>query len=134
MNAERAAIVIGRLLLSLIFILSGIQKIPNWTQTSEYMASKGLPFVPLLLAATIAIEVLGGLSVLLGYRARVGALVLALWLIPVTMIFHNFWAIADPMQQRVEMVNFLKNLSILGALLFVSARGAGQPSFDARSG
>ncbi len=130
---ERAAIVIGRLLLSLIFILSGLMKIPGWDQTSEYMAAKGLPLVPVLLAGTIAIEILGGLSVLLGYRARVGALVLALWLIPVTLIFHNFWAVADAMQQRAEMANFLKNLALIGALLFLSARGAGEPSLDARA-
>lgn len=130
---DAVATVLARFLLSLIFILSGAMKIPGWADTSAYMASRGLPLVPGLLAATIAIEVLGGLSVLLGYRARFGALILALWLVPVTLIFHNFWAVSDPMQQRGEMVNFLKNIALIGALLFMSVRGAGEPSIDARS-
>jgi putative oxidoreductase len=132
MSANKVATVLGRFLLSLIFIVSGVMKIPGWAQTSDYMASKGLPLVPVLLAATIAIEVLGGLSVLLGYRARAGALILALWLVPVTLIFHNFWGVSDPIQQRGEMVNFLKNLALIGSLLFMSSRGAGEPSLDAR--
>ena len=93
------------------------------------MTSKSLPAVPLLFAIAVAIEVLGGLSVLLGLRGRLGALILALYLIPVTIVFHNFWGVPAE-QQQMELVNFLKNLAIAGGLLIVFGRGAGAFSID----
>src|SRR5882724_1068921 len=83
---------LGRTLLSLIFLLSGTMKLMNWSKTADMMTEKGMVFVPFFLAASIAFELLGGLSILLGWKARFGALALTLWLIPVSLVIHNFWA------------------------------------------
>jgi putative oxidoreductase len=122
---------IGRSLLALIFIASGLGKIGGWEQTAGYMASKGMPLVPLFLAGAIALELLGGLSILLGYKARIGALALMVFLVPATLIFHAFWTYQG-MQQQLQMIQFLKNLSIMGGLLLVLAHGAGPLSLDQR--
>jgi len=119
----------GRLLLSLIFLMSGIQKVFNWEQTSQSMASQGMILVPLLLIAAIVIEVLGGLSVLLGFGERIGALGLFLFMIPTTLIFHDFWNF-EGQEQRMEMIQFLKNLAIMGGLLLVAANGARATRLD----
>ncbi len=115
---------IARILLSAIFIWSGVNKILNPAGTQQYMAANGLPLVGLLYLATVVVEVGGGLSVLLGYKARWGAIALALFLIPATLIFHtNF---TDQMQQSA----FMKNLAIFGGLLMIVQYGAGRISLD----
>lgn len=90
-----------------------------------------MPFVSLFLLGAIALEVLGGASIVLGFKARLGALLLIVFLIPATLIFHNFWAFGLQQMQE-QMVHFLKNLSILGGLLFVATHGAGSFSLDSR--
>jgi|RhiMetdeSRZDD1v2_1073273.scaffolds.fasta_scaffold29847_3 putative oxidoreductase len=119
MNA-RYLVMFGRVLLSLIFLLSGLGKIIDWDGNAQVMASQGLPLIPLLLVGAIVTELAGGLSVLLGWRARWGALLLFLYLIPTTLIFHDFWTFTGP-EMQTQLVNFLKNLSIMGGLLLVAA-------------
>src|ERR1700759_3676603 len=131
--AQRVTPLAGRALLSAIFLLSAVGKATQWDGTAGYMAAKGMPLVPFFLARALAFELLGGLSVLLGYKAHYGALALAFYLIPVTLIFHNFWAF-DGMQRQMEMINFLKNVSIFGGLLAVAAHGAGPLSIDSKRG
>lgn len=121
----------GRLLLAAIFIMSGFGKFADWAGTAGYMASKNLPAIPVLLVIAACAEILGGLSVLLGWKARWGALALILFLIPTTFIFHNFWAYQG-MERQTQMINFMKNLSILGGLAMVAALGPGPRSIDAR--
>ena len=120
---------LGRILLCLIFILSGLGKIGDWSGTAASMTAKGMVAVPFFLTMAIVFELAGGLSVLLGFKARWGAWALALYLIPVTLIFHNFWAFAGP-EQRMQMINFLKNLAIIGGLLLMALRGPGRPCID----
>jgi putative oxidoreductase len=122
---------LGRICLSAIFLLSGFNKIANWEQTAGYMQSKEMPLVPLFLAGAIVLEVVGGLSVLLGYKARIGALLLLVFLIPATLIFHNFWALTGQ-EQQLQMIQFLKNVAIAGGLLLMLGFGAGPVSFDNR--
>lgn len=129
---ERYAPLAGRILLSLIFLLSGIGKIGNFAGTAGYMAAKGMPLVPLLLLGAIAFEIGGGLSLLVGYKARLGALLLIVFLVPTTVIFHNFLAAQGP-EREMQMVNFLKNLGILGGLSLVLAYGSGPLSIDSRT-
>ncbi len=124
-----AAALLGRIGLSAIFLLSGVNKITNWEGTVQYMQSKDLPMVPLLLAGAIVFELVGGLSVLVGYKGRLGAVLLILFLIPATVLFHNFWALEGE-QQQLQMIMFLKNLAILGGLLLVVAHGSGPWSVD----
>ncbi len=123
-NSKNVISLIARILLSALFIWSGINKILNPAGTQQYMTANGLPLVGLLYLATVVVEVGGGLSVLLGYKARWGAIALALFLIPATLIFHtNF---ADQMQQ----IAFMKNLAIFGGLLMIVQYGAGRISLD----
>lgn len=77
------------------------------------------------------VELGGGLALLFGYQARLAAALLALWLVPVTLTFHNFWAFHGP-DQQAQVVNFLKNLAIIGGLLRLASDGAGAISLDAR--
>lgn len=128
-KTQGPAALAGRILLSSIFISSGISKIFNWEGTAGYMASAGMPLVPLFLLGAIAFEVLGGLSVLLGLFPRLGALALAAFLVPTTVIFHNFWAF-EGQERAMQMISFMKNLAILGGLFIVAALGAGPLSLQ----
>jgi putative oxidoreductase len=121
----------ARILLSLIFLMSGFGKITGFAGTAGYMASHGMPAVHFLLVMAIILEIAGGLSVLLGFKARLGAIALIVFLIPATLIFHAFWS-AEPEAFRMQMIMFMKNLAIMGALLMVVANGAGGPSIDSR--
>jgi len=129
-NLNRYAHLAGRLLLSLIFIVSGYAKLTHWSGTAAGIAAKGIPLVSLATALAILLELGGGLSLLAGYRTRLVALLLALFLVPVTLLFHSFWAYQGA-DQQMQMVNFLKNLAILGGLLRLASDGVDGVSLDA---
>lgn len=130
MNAMNpTGLLVGRILLALIFILSGYGKIAGFEGTAGYMASKGLPLVDILLVLTILVELGGGLLIAIGYKARWAALAIFLFLIPVTAIFHNFWAV-DPEQMRTQLIQFQKNLAIMGGMLYIVFAGPGAYSVD----
>lgn len=111
---------ISRVLLSALFLWSGIGKILDPAGTQQYMAAHGMPLTGLLLAAAIAIELGGGLSVLLGYKSRLGAASLSVFLVVATLIFHTNFA------EQVQQIMFMKNLAILGGLLMIVQHGSGQ--------
>jgi putative oxidoreductase len=123
-------VLLGRLLFALIFLLSG----PNHftSQTIAYAASQGVPLASLAVPVSGILALLGGLSIAIGYRARVGAWLIALFLVAVTPLMHKFWAVSDPMMHLMQFVMFMKNLSMLGAALLISQLGAGPWSLDAR--
>jgi putative oxidoreductase len=121
---------IGRLLLAVLFLVSVYGKVYGYDATVAYMASKNLPAIPLLLGLAIIIEFLGGLSLLLGYKVRFMAIILILYLIPVTYFMHNFWTAQDPHEQNMQMFHFLKNVAIIGGLFYVVANGAGYLGCD----
>ena len=120
---------VGRLLLAVIFILSGLSKIPGWEGTLGYMATKGIPAPGLFLFCAIVIELIAGICLLVGYRSRESALLLFLYLVPVTLIMHKFWGLA-PADSQMQLINFLKNVAIMGGLLQVVAFGPGVISVD----
>jgi putative oxidoreductase len=126
---ETLAAFVGRIFLALIFVVSGVGKITGYAGTAAYMASKGLPLVEILLPLTIAVELGGGLLLALGWKARWAALALLLFLIPTTLIFHQFWGI-DPKLAQMQKIHFLKNVAIMGGMLMVLAIGAGAWSVD----
>jgi putative oxidoreductase len=130
-NITHAAALVGRILIAIIFIKAGFGKIGGWEGTAGYMASKGLPMVPVLLGATIALELGGGILLAIGWKTRWVALAIFLWLIPVTFIFHAFWGI-DATQVQNQMNHFLKNVAIMGAMLMLFAFGPGAYSLDRR--
>jgi putative oxidoreductase len=128
---EKPLTLIARILLAAIFIIAGLSKIGGFESTVAYIASKGLPAPGLIAALTIAIEVLGGIAIVLGYKARIAAFVLAMFTILAAVIFHNFWdAPAD--QAYVQNIMFMKNLSIAGGLFLLTIFGVGGLSIDSK--
>lgn len=126
-----ALLLAGRLLLALMFVLSGPGKIANAEATAGYMASAGLPGWPLLAMAVGAFEVLTGVALAIGLQTRRAALALAVFTVAASLGFHAFWAVpAD--QQFMQQLLFLKNLAVAGGLLFVAGSGAGAWSVEAR--
>ena len=121
--------VMGRILMSLIFLMSGVHKIMDWGGTADYIAAEGIPLPSVFLAGAVVFELVGGVSVLAGLKTRVGALLLVIFLIPTTLIFHDFWSY-EGMEQEMQMANFLKNLSIMGGLFVVMGLGPGPLSVD----
>jgi len=128
--ADTAALV-GRILAALIFIISGFGKITGYAGTAGYMASKGMPMVDVLLPATILIELGGGLLIALGWKVRWAAAAMFLFLIPVTLVFHNPAGLAAAEAQQ-QMINLLKNLSIMGGMLCLFAFGPGRFGLDSK--
>lgn len=124
-----AAVLVGRVFFSLIFILAGLNHFTK--QMIAFAASQGVPVASIAVPLSGVIAVLGGLSILLGYRAKIGAWLIVLFLIGVTPL-HNFWAVKDPMMAQIQMIMFMKNVSMLGGALLISQFGAGPLSFDAR--
>jgi putative oxidoreductase len=126
---QNTAALVGRILLALLFISAGFDKINNYSGTAGYMASAGMPLVSVLLPLAILVELGGGLALAVGFKARWAAAALALFLIPTSVIFHAYWA--SPADQVVmQQINFWKNVSILGGMLMVVAFGAGAWAFD----
>lgn len=119
----------GRVLLSVVFLTSGIMHLLHWRQTTDFMEQKGLPLPNLLLIVAVVFLLLGGLSVLIGLRARLGAILLILFLLPTTFVMHDYWAVSAE-QAADQMAHFLKNLGLIGGLLMVVAFGAGGFSID----
>lgn len=128
-KTSATSLCLGRVLLSLIFVMSGIHKLTAWQTTSEQMANEGIVYVPYLLPAAVVLELGGGLLLLLGCWARLGAAALIVFLIPVTAIFHDFWTYSGS-EQQTQMIHFMKNLAILGGLFVVAGAGGGCCSLD----
>jgi putative oxidoreductase len=129
MNMRDFAVPLGRLLLALIFIISGFNKVMGWPGVVGAVEAKGLPIPLLFGAGAVLAELGGGLLVALGFKARFGALVLIVFTVVTTVVFHNFWAFEGP-DRQVQVINFMKNLSMTGGLLLVLGYGAGPLSVD----
>jgi putative oxidoreductase len=126
--------VLGRLFLVTIFLSSALMnKIPQYQTLVGVMETEGVPLPQVSLAIAIVMLLLGGVSVLIGYHARVGAALLAVFLVLASYYFHNFWAL-PPEQAQEQMIHFMKNLGLFGAMLFIIANGAGAWSVDASLG
>jgi putative oxidoreductase len=121
---------IGRLLLAGIFLMSGVYKLQNWPATAQAIAEKGLPAPDAFLSVAVGLELVGGILVALGLYARWGALTLLAFLVGVTVIMHNFWALPEGPQRSAQMADFMKNCALAGAMLFMLAVGAGPMSID----
>ena len=123
-------VLLGRVFFGLIFILAGPNNFSS--QTIAYSASHGVPLASLAVPFSAVLAILGGLSILLGYRAKIGAWFIALFLIGVTPMMHNFWTVSDPMAHQMQFIMFMKNVSMLGGALLISQLGAGPWSLDSR--
>lgn len=132
--AKQYGPLVGRILITVIFLKSGIEKITGFSAVAGMLAKMGMPFAEVLVVGAIVFELGGGLMVLLGWFARWGALLLAIFMVLATLMFHNFWAV-DAAQYQDQLIHFMKNLSILGALVFIMGAGSGPLSLkdDSRS-
>ncbi len=126
----RYTVPLGRILFATIFVYSSRGHFAH--QAVGYAAQHGVPMASMLVPFAGLLALLGGLSVALGYRARWGAWLLVLFLVPVTMMMHNFWTVKDPNMAQLQQTMFLKNLSMLGGALLITHFGAGPVSLDAR--
>ena len=126
---HRVGPLVGRILIALIFIFSGFGKITGFEGTVGYIASKGLPLPQLAAIGAIIVELGGGIMVVAGWKARWAAAAMFLFTAVAALIFHNFWA-APVGEAQNQMVHFMKNVSMLGGLLYVVVYGSGPLSLD----
>ncbi len=125
----KLVLLVGRILFSIIFLLAGVSHITG--EGVQGAAAKGLPLAAVLVPLSGVVAVLGSLSIILGYKAKIGAWLLVIFLIPVTLVMHNFWAAADAMTRQMQMMNFMKNITMLGGAMMITFLGAGPWSIDA---
>jgi putative oxidoreductase len=124
--------VLGRIMLVTIFLTSALgNKIPNFSGVARYMASEGVPLPELMLAGAILFMVAGSLSIVLGWRARTGAGLLLVFLVLATFFFHDFWTF-EGQERQMQMIQFMKNLGLMGAMVFIVANGPGALSLGGR--
>jgi putative oxidoreductase len=121
---KAVAMLIGRVLLILIFIKSGLGKIENFAGTAQYMAKAGMSYTNFFLLGAIFFELAGSAAIALGFLTRVGALMLLIFLVPTTLIFHSNFA------DHGQMIHFMKNVSMFGGCLFLLGAGPGRLSID----
>jgi putative oxidoreductase len=121
-------VLLGRLLFALIFLMAGPRHFLS--AAAAFAASQGVPLASIAVPISGVLAIAGGLSILLGYRAKLGAWMIVLFLVCVTPMMHNFWAAKDPMMHQMQIVMFMKNLSMLGGALIISQLGAGPWSLD----
>jgi putative oxidoreductase len=122
---------VGRVLFAGIFLMTAFGHFSSLT--IGYAASQGVPLANLLVPLSGIIATLGGLSIAVGYKAKIGAWLIVLFLVPVTLTMHAFWAVGDPQMAQLQQIMFMKNLSMLGGALLIAYFGAGPLSLDARS-
>lgn len=120
---------LARFLVAVIFLLSGVGKLFGFADTAQMMAGVGFPAPSVFLVCAIAIEIIGGTLLLAGYKTRYAAVALIVFLIPATIIFHAS-GIGDAVHGQEQMINTLKNLAIIGALIKFAADGAGKFAVD----
>ena len=123
-------VLLGRIFYTAIFIKAGPEHFSSGT--IGYAMSKGVPLAQIAVPLSGLIALAGGLSILLGYQAKWGAWLIVLFLVPVTLMMHNFWALTDPAAAQLQQIMFMKNLSMLGAALIITHFGSGPLSLNDR--
>jgi putative oxidoreductase len=120
---------IGRILIALIFLLAGFGKLTGFAGTVGYIASKGIPLPQLAAVGAIIVELGGGIMLVVGWKTRLAAAIIFVFTALTALIFHNFWSV-PPDQAQNQMIHFMKNISMMGGLLYVVIHGAGALSLD----
>jgi putative oxidoreductase len=127
---QGAVVALRRFFFALIFLTAGANHFSK--PAIGYAVPAGVPLASIAVPLSGVLAIAGGLSILLGYRAKLGGWLLVLFLVPVTLMMHKFWLVQDPMMSQIQMILFMKNVSILGGALLISQFGAGPFSLDAR--
>jgi len=129
MGANRVVALLGRTLVAVPFLVFGAVKITQFHGTAGYFAALKIPMPTIATVIVIIIEVLGGICLVVGFKARLWAWLMFLYLIPVTFMIHNYWTYSGA-QRTDELIHFYKNIAILGGLLLIAAFGPGSASVD----
>ncbi|NIG55184.1 DoxX family protein [Chitinophaga sp. Cy-1792] len=124
----KIVLLLGRILFALIFVFSGFNHALG--AGIDYAAAAGVPAAAFLVRVAGVLALAGGLSVLLGFKARTGAILLVIFLVPVTLYMHKFWGITDPAAAQMQMAMFMKNVALTGACLIIAYFGSGPASID----
>ncbi|TWF39742.1 putative oxidoreductase [Chitinophaga polysaccharea] len=119
---------LGRILFALIFVMSGLNHVMG--AGADYAAAAGVPAARIMVPFAGLLALLGGFSILLGYKVKYGAWLIVIFLVPVSIALHNFWSVTDPMQKQMQMAMFMKNVAILGGALLLAYFGPGPYSLD----
>ena len=127
---QGGVVLLGRFFFALIFLMAGANHFSK--QTIGYAVSAGVPLASIAVPLSGVLSIAGGLSILLGYRAKLGGWLIVLFLVPVTLMMHKFWLVQDPIMAQIQMILFMKNVAMLGGALLISQFGAGPFSLDAR--
>jgi len=130
---ETIMLLAGRFLLGLYFILPGVQKITSYDVMTQYMAKHSVPLIDVLLPLTIFLQILGGIAIIIGYRGKIAAFILAGLTLVISIYMHNFWNLPEGGDIARETQNFVKNMAIMAGLLVLAGRGCGQFSVDNRA-
>ena len=128
---QNAMALVGRILLALMFLLSGISKVTGFEGTVGYISSVGLPLPSFLAVGAMVLEIAAGIALIIGFKTRWAALALALFTIAAAVLFHNYWAMPASAQMMQQII-FMKNIAVTGGLLMLAIAGPGAWSVDRR--
>ncbi|GAC20391.1 DoxX family protein [Paraglaciecola arctica] len=129
---ENTCLLLGRLLMGSYFILPGLQKITNYQTMTGYMLDHSVPATAFLLPITIIIQIVAGLAIIIGFKGKLAAFILAGLTLVISIYMHDFWSLVEGIQRTHETQNFFKNMGIMAGLLVVSSLGTGCFSLDNR--
>jgi putative oxidoreductase len=125
----RYSVLSGRILFSLSFVIAGFGDFSS--QQIAFAAAQGVPLASVVVPLSGILSLVGGLSVAFGYKAKWGAALIVLFLVPVTVVMHNFWSVSDPLVAQDQMAHFMKNISLIGGAFLIFYFGSGPFSLDA---
>lgn len=130
---KHICLLLGRLLIGSYFIVPGLQKITNYQMMTDYMQAHSVPATTFLLPLTIVIQIVAGLAIIIGFKGKLAAFILAGLTLVICVYMHDFWTMSEGLARNHEMQNFVKNMAIMGGLLIVSSLGTGRLSLDNRN-
>lgn len=120
---EKTCLLLGRLLMGTYFILPGLQKITNYQTMTDYMLAHSVPATDLLLPVTIVIQIVLGLAIIIGFKGKLAAFILAGLTLIISIYMHDFWSMVEGLERTHETQNFFKNMGIMAGLLIVTSTG-----------
>lgn len=129
---ENICLLLGRLLMGFYFILPGLQKITNYQTMTDYMFAHDVPATTFLLPVTIVLQIILGIAIIIGFKGKLAAFILAGMTLIISIYMHDFWSMAESLERTHETQNFFKNMGIMAGLLMISSIGTGWLSLDNR--